>query len=55
MKRKEREMLKKAVMKENEFLDIEYIKGTYLEALLKDSLEATQQILTNNPEDSDVE
>lgn len=55
MKRKEREVLQKAMIKEKEYLDIDYIKGTYLEAFLKDSLEATQQILKNNPEDSDVD
>lgn len=53
MKRKERELLQKAVQKENEYLDIDYIKGTYLEHYLKETLETTKEILTNNPEDSD--
>lgn len=54
MNKNEREILQRSIKKENEYLDIDYIKGTYIEQFLKNSIEAGQQILMNNPEDSEI-
>lgn len=53
MNKKEKEMIKNSLKKEHEYLDIDYIKGTYVEAVLKATIDAGEKLLKNNPDDSE--